>query len=120
MDQNTDSMHEQPVLPAPAVQPEQPLYISCSAEDLIMLEMEAWDHGFQQADADDPHMLEGIEAISQAAEQVCDQSLQRYVPLDVIRFRDVFTRAWSAGYCTGVSRGEHNQVNPKLHGVTSH
>ena len=85
-----------------------------------MVEMEAWDHGFQQADADEARMLEGIEAIAQAAEQVCDQSLQRYVPLDVVRFRDVFTRAWCAGYCTGVSRREHNQVNPKLRGVTSH
>jgi hypothetical protein len=44
--------------------------------------------------------LKSIEAVEEAAEAVCDKALRVYIPLDVGRFRDVFTRAWSAGYCS--------------------
>jgi hypothetical protein len=82
----------------------QPIYLSCTAEDLIRVEMEAWERGFNQAEIDAFGAQEDIAAIERAAEQVCYQSLDRYVPLDLDRFRDVFTRAWCAGYCATVGR----------------
>jgi hypothetical protein len=49
--------------------------------------------------------------IEQEAEKVCDEALKVYFPLDLDRFRDVFTRAWCAGYCTGLRRTEvHKQA----------
>jgi hypothetical protein len=95
MNQNTAYIPE-PVAPL--------IYLSCSAEDLILVEMEAWDRGFKQVTIDTKAALEDIVAIENVAEQACDQSLVVYVPLDLYRFRDVFTRAWCAGYCTGAGR----------------
>ena len=77
-----------------------PVYLSCSPEDLITVEILAWTHGCDRAGVDIPPRLKSIEAVEQAAEKVCDQALRTYIPLDVDRFRDVFTRAWSAGYCS--------------------
>lgn len=75
-----------------------PIYLSCSPEDLLRVEILAWTHGCDRAGLDIPPRLRSIEAVEQAAEQVCDEALQVYIPLDVDRFRDVFTCAWSAGY----------------------
>ncbi|MGO8946107.1 MAG: hypothetical protein ACLQUY_00295 [Ktedonobacterales bacterium] len=82
------------------------IYLSCTPEDLIRVEIEAWERGLNQCDIDAASTLEDITAIEQAAEQICDQSLEVYVPLDVGRFRDVFTRAWCAGYCAQAARRE--------------
>jgi hypothetical protein len=87
----------------------QTIYLSCSSEDLIAVEMDAWARGFSEADqvevSQEPVSMKHIE---EAAEQVCDQALQIYIPLDLDRFRDVFTRAWCAGYCTGLRRAEQH------------
>ncbi len=113
MNQNSASIPESmPESVAP------PIYLSCSAEDLILVEMEAWDRGFKQATADSIVALEDIAAIEQTAEQVCDQSLQVYVPMDLYRFRDVFIRAWCAGYCTGKDRDRQiGKPNPRPAGT---
>jgi len=77
-----------------------PVYLSCSPEDLLRVEIQAWSHGCDRAGLDIPPTLKSIEAVERAAEEVCDEVLQVYIPLDINRFRDVFTRAWSAGYCS--------------------
>jgi hypothetical protein len=83
----------------------QTIYLSCSSEDLIAVEMDAWTRGFSEAaKSEAPKEPGGMKRIEEAAEQVCDQALQVYIPLDLDRFRDVFTRAWCAGYCIGLRR----------------
>jgi hypothetical protein len=64
------------------------------------VEIVAWTRGCDRAGLDVPPKLKSVEAIVHVAEQACDEALQSYVPMDVDRFRDVFTRAWSAGYCS--------------------
>ena len=93
----------------------QPIYLPCSVEDLIMLEIEAWERGFNRAGIDAVSAQKDVEAIEREAEQVCDQSLEVYVPLDLDRFREVFTRAWCAGYCTAAGRreAEHDSGIPR-------
>jgi hypothetical protein len=87
----------------------QTIYLACSPEDLIAVEMDAWSCGFGEADKGESlQEPSGMRLIEQAAELVCDQALQIYIPLDLERFRDVFTRAWCAGYCTGLRRAEDN------------
>jgi hypothetical protein len=91
------------------VEGSQTIYLSCSAEDLIAVEMDAWNCGFSEAgNVEDVQESSGMRVIEQAAEEVCDQALQIYIPLDLERFRDVFTRAWCAGYCTGLRRDENS------------
>jgi hypothetical protein len=86
------------------------IYLACSPEDLIAVEMDAWTRAFSEAS-----MVETIldpasmPLIEQEAEKACDQALKVYMPLDLDRFRDVFTRAWCAGYCTAFQRREHLQ-----------
>jgi hypothetical protein len=80
----------------------QTIYLSCSPEDLIAVEMDAWTCGFSESGKVETSLdPSNMSQIQQAAEQVCEQALRIYIPLDLDRFRDVFTRAWSAGYCTG-------------------
>jgi hypothetical protein len=74
-------------------------YSSCSYEELIALEMEAWALGSACAIADGARALRDLAAIEQAAEVACDEALRIYVPLDLARFHDVFTLAWIGGYC---------------------
>jgi len=76
-----------------------PIYLSCSPEDLIAVEIQAWTQGGDRAARDIHAKLKSIETVRQAAEKACDEALQIYIPMDVDRFHDVFTRAWSAGYC---------------------
>jgi hypothetical protein len=86
------------------------IYLSCSPEDLIAVEIDAWTCGFSEAGkVETPQEPGSMRLVEQAAEQVCDQALQIYIPLDLDRFRDVFTRAWCAGYCTGLRRTEQHQ-----------
>jgi len=89
-----------------------PIYLSCSPEDLITVEIRAWAHGSDRAGLGIPAKLKTLEAVRLEAEKACDEALQIYIPMDVDRFRDVFTRAWSAGYCsrTGLIVGEKPQV----------
>jgi hypothetical protein len=77
-----------------------PIYLSCSPDELLRVEILAWTQGDDQAGLGIPPRLQSIEAVRQSAEQVCELALRIYIPLDVERFRDVFTRAWSAGYCS--------------------
>jgi hypothetical protein len=89
------------------------IYLSCCPEDLIAVEMDAWACGFREAGrVETSPEPDSIRHIERAAEQVCDQALRIYVPLDLDRFRDVFTRAWCAGYCTGRRRTEQRQQQP--------
>lgn len=92
-----------------------PIYLSCSAEDLILVIMRAWEHGFNQADVDSHADLTDIAAIEHMAEQICDHCLEIYIPLDLERFRKVFTSAWCAGYRTGVSRKEGPRTREGTH-----
>ncbi len=84
----------------------QPIYLSCLAEDLLLVEIEAWERGFNQADTDSNAALTDIQAIEQLAEHICDHCLEIYVPLDLARFREVFTSAWCSGYRTGLGGKE--------------
>jgi hypothetical protein len=78
----------------------EPVYLSCTAEDLIVVEMEAWRRGYQAATTDAAAALQSLEAVAEAGEGACNQALSLYVPLDIARFADVFVRAWCGGYCT--------------------
>jgi hypothetical protein len=72
--------------------------------------MDAWTRGFTEAGkVESPQEPDSMRLIEQAAEQVCAQALQIYIPLDLDRFRDVFIRAWCAGYCTGLRRTDQQQ-----------
>lgn len=76
-----------------------PIYIGCSLEDLVAIELEGMDQGRAHARADGTRRLHGMRAISEAAHHACDRVLaEKYVPLDEARFREVFTLAWYAGY----------------------
>jgi hypothetical protein len=89
------------------------IYLSCSPEDLIAVEMDAWTCGFGEAvKVEASAVPDNMSHIQQAGEQVCEQALRIYIPLDVDRFRDVFTRAWCAGYCTGLRRTEPTPQQP--------
>lgn len=83
-----------PGSPAPV-----PKYCSCSHEELIALQIEAWAQGAACAKTDSSHALRDFATIEQRAEAACDEALQQYVPLELARFRDVFTLAWVGGYC---------------------
>ena len=84
--------------PKTNVQP--PIYLACSAEDLIGIEMNAWALGSTRAAVDAESVLQNVMAIEEASERACDEALEIYIPLDLDRFRDVFTRAWCGGYCS--------------------
>jgi hypothetical protein len=86
------------------------IYLACSPEDLIAVEMDAWNSGFSEAGKIETSPEPGsMTHIERAAETACDQALRIYIPLNLDRFRDVFTRAWCAGYCTGLRRTERRQ-----------
>lgn len=74
-------------------------YCSCSHEELIELQIEAWALGSGCAKADGPRALRDLVAIEQRAEVACDEALLIYVPIEFARFHDVFTLAWVGGYC---------------------
>lgn len=74
----------------------EPVYIGSGSEALVELEMAAWEQGYQ---AVDELRLETMEEIQCAARAACDEALERYIPLDEARFCDIYTLAWSAGYC---------------------
>jgi hypothetical protein len=80
------------------------IYLACTPEDLIRVEMDAWGLGNDWAAAETSPVLSSIAAILEASERACDDALEICVPLDLDRFRDVFTRAWSAGYCNRVGQ----------------
>ncbi|HEX6123033.1 MAG TPA: hypothetical protein VFY89_07730 [Ktedonobacterales bacterium] len=77
--------------------PIEPLYIGSGIESLVELEITAWEEGYQAAN--EP-CLRCMDEIYRAAAAACEQALTRYIPLDEERFTDIFTIAWSAGYCT--------------------
>jgi hypothetical protein len=91
------------------------VYLSCSAEDLIAVEMEAWKRGCRAAEAAGPEALQSLEAVSAKAEDACNQALLMYVPLDVGRFADVFVRGWCAGYCTRARELSPQATPPVTH-----
>lgn len=74
-------------------------YWSCSHEELIELQIEAWALGSACARAAGLRALRDLMAVEQRAEIACEESLLIYVPLDLSRFHDVFTLAWVGGYC---------------------
>lgn len=76
-----------------------PEFISCCPEELVEVELEGLRQGRERARADGAQALRGMQAITEAANAVCDRMLrERYVALDEAKFRDVFTLAWCAGY----------------------
>jgi hypothetical protein len=91
------------------------VYLSCSAEDLIAVEMEAWRRGYQSAETASPAPLLRLEAVAEVAEVACHQALLLYVPLDVDRFADVFVRAWCGGYCTRARELSLPATPPTVH-----
>jgi hypothetical protein len=78
------------------------IYLACTDEDLVSVEMYAWKLGSDRARADSLAVVPSITAIQEASERACDEALVIYIPLDLDRFRDVFTRAWCAGYCSRI------------------
>ena len=92
----TDSLYES--------EAQSTIYLACTPEDLIRVEMDAWGLGNDLAAAESQAILHDITAIWEASERACDDALEIYVPLDLGRFRDVFTRAWCAGYCNRVGQ----------------
>lgn len=73
-------------------------YISCSQEEMVQIEIEAWTSGAEQARIEGTRALRELTAIEQRAELACEEALEIYIPLDMARFHDVFTLAWIAGY----------------------
>ena len=94
---------------------EERVYLSCSAEDLIEVEMEAWRQGYQAAESASLAALQSLNAVAEAGEGACRQALSRYVPLDVTRFTDVFVRAWCGGYCTRARELKQSAAPPTIH-----
>ncbi len=78
------------------------IYVGCSHEELIAIEMDAWKRGYERAVADGPAAMRDLAAVEAAGETACDDALRTYVPMELGRFRDVFTLAWCAGYWTRV------------------
>ncbi|HEX6800364.1 MAG TPA: hypothetical protein VF116_21815 [Ktedonobacterales bacterium] len=101
-DAGTDPASDPPVSSPPVPDPK---YWSCSHEELIALQIEAWALGAGCAKADGSRVLRDLMAIEQRAETACDEALLIYVPLELARFRDVFTLAWVGGYCASRSAG---------------
>ena len=99
-DAGTDPACDAPVS-SPSVSA--PRYWSCSHEELIALQIEAWALGAGCAKADGSRALRDLVVIEQRAEAACDEALLIYVPLELARFRDVFTLAWVGGYCASRS-----------------
>ena len=91
------------------------VYLSCCAQDLIAVEMEAWRRGYHAAETDAPATLQSVAAMAEAGEGACNQALLLYVPLDVDRFADVFVRAWCGGYCTRARELSPQSVPPTIH-----
>jgi hypothetical protein len=106
---STDSMAARPQCEGERV------YLSCCAEELIVVEMEAWRRGYQAAEADAPAMLPSVKAVAEAGESACNEALVQYVPLDVDRFTDVFVRAWCGGYCSRARELQQQSAPPTLH-----
>jgi hypothetical protein len=89
------------------------IYLACSPEDLIAVEMDAWARGFSEAGRIETVLdTANMSLIEQEAETACVQALKVIIPLDLDRFRDVFTRAWCAGYCTGLRHTELHKQAP--------
>jgi hypothetical protein len=82
-------------------------YISCSQEEMVQIEIEAWSSGADHAHNDGVRALRELAAIEQRAELACEEALETYVPIDLARFHDVFTLAWIAGYWTARGPGSH-------------
>lgn len=80
-------------------------YWSCSHEELIELQIEAWALGSACAQADSSRALRDLMAVEQRAEIACEDALLIYVPMDLARFHDVFTLAWVGGYCAAREPG---------------
>lgn len=80
-------------------------YWSCSHEELIELQIEAWALGSACARTDGLRALSDLMAVEQRAEIACEDALLIYVPLDLARFHDVFTLAWVGGYCAARDPG---------------
>ncbi|MGZ3584357.1 MAG: hypothetical protein ACXWQR_14135 [Ktedonobacterales bacterium] len=73
--------------------------ISCCDEELVEVELEALRQGANQAREDGKTHLTTMAAVSKVATVACDRALEvQYLPLDETKFREVFIRAWSAGY----------------------
>lgn len=93
-------------------------YVGCDREDLVYIELEALKQGGEQARADGERALREMDDIARAAEIACDAALHTYCPLDEVAFRDVFTRAWCAGYRSDqTATGQNAQDNVEMPGV---
>ncbi len=90
-----------------------PTYVGTSRQELVDLELDAWEQGARQADADGSAALTEFADIDAAANAACEDTLRIYIPLDLARFRDVYTRGWAAGYYARVRRlGMLNDITP--------
>lgn len=87
------------------------IFIGSGPEALIELQVDTWELG-RQAAAQSSKPLQAIAEVLRAAERACDEALGRYVPLDEARFRDIFTLAWSAGYCSFARAGGRRKRVP--------
>lgn len=79
------------------VEPER-VYISCSPEDLITVEMDAWRRGYDAADADTKAAERLLPDIERQGEEAYEVALCRYVPMNLEQFHDVYVRGWCTGY----------------------
>lgn len=84
----------------------QRIYISCGTGDLIAVEMDAWKRGYERAVADGAAIMHDLAVVELASDAACDEALHVYVPMELGRFRDIFTLAWCAGYWTKVQESE--------------
>lgn len=80
----------------------QQVYTGCSREELITIGMEAWKRGYERAVADDAAVMRDLLMVEQASEAACDEALLVYFPMELDRFRDIFTLTWCSGYWTRV------------------
>jgi hypothetical protein len=74
-------------------------FISCCQEELIELELEAFEQGGDQAVADGELAHHDVSRTLEGAVRACNRALaEQYFALDEAKFREVFTLAWCAGY----------------------
>ena len=84
----------------------QQIYVGCSHEDYVTIEMAAWKRGYERAIADGLAVMRDLIVVGRASEIACDEALCMYVPMELNRFRNIFTLAWCGGYWTRVQESQ--------------
>lgn len=78
------------------------IYTGSSREELVTIETDAWKRGYERAVADGAAVMRELAQVERASEAACNEALLVYCPMELNRFRDVFTLAWCGGYWTHV------------------